>query len=84
MDAYKPWKAGTRESSRGHTLRFHGANGSVWVVVIVTVFPKTYAVAWIQTASIGKERIVPRITGEGHGNPLQSSRLETPMGGGAL
>lgn len=84
VDAYEPWKAGTGESSRGHTLRFHGAHGSVWVVVVVVaVFPKTYAVAWIQTASIGKARIAPRITGEGHGNPLQSSRLETPMGGGA-
>ena len=65
------------------SLRFHGAHGSVWVVAVVAVFPKTYAVAWIQTASIGKARIAPRITGEGHGNPLQSSRLETPMGGGA-
>ena len=53
------------------------------LVAVVAVFPKTYAVAWIQTASIGKARIAPRITGEGHGNPLQSSRLETPMGGGA-
>src|SRR5574340_1076145 len=61
------------------SLRFHGAHGSVWVVAVVAVFPKTYAVAWIQTASIGKARIAPRITGEGHGNPLQSSRLETPM-----
>ena len=81
MDAYELWKAGTGESSRGHTLRFHGAHRSVWVVIVVTVFPKMYTVTWIQTASIGKERIVPRITGEGHGNPLQSSRLETPVGG---
>ena len=87
MDANEPWKAGTGESSRGHTLWFHGALGSVWVVVVVVVavavFPKTYAVALIPTASMGKERIVPRISGEGNGNPLQSPRPETPVGGGA-
>ena len=51
------------------TLWFHGALGSVWVVVVVVVvvvavavFPKTYAVALIPTASMGKERIVPRIS----------------------
>ena len=48
---YEPWKAGTGESSRGHTLWFHGAHRIIWVV-IVAVFPKTYAVALIQTASI--------------------------------
>ena len=42
----------------------------------------TYAVALIPTASMGKERIVPRISGEGNGNPLQSPRPETPVGGG--
>ena len=86
VDANEPWKAGTGESSRGHTLWFHGALGSVWVVVVVVavaVFPKTYAVALIPTASMGKERIVPRISGEGNGNPLQSPRPETPVGGGA-
>ena len=38
------------------TLWFHGALGSVWVVVVVVVavavFPKTYAVALIPTASM--------------------------------
>ena len=48
---YEPWKAGTGESSWGHTLWFHGAQGGVWVLVVI-VFSKTYAVALIQMASI--------------------------------
>ena len=40
------WKAGTGESSCGHTLGHHRVRGSVWVVVVVAaVFPETCAVA---------------------------------------
>lgn len=42
------WKAGTGESSCGHTLGHHRVRGSVWVVVVVAaVFPKTCAVALV-------------------------------------
>ena len=50
-DVYETRKAGTGESSCGHTLWFHSAQGGIWVLV-VAVFPKTYAVALIQMASI--------------------------------
>ena len=42
----RTWKAGTGESSCGHTLGHHRVRGSVWVVVVVAaVFPETCAVA---------------------------------------